>query len=162
MVLAQITVDDLASSYTGRLALNEFQGNRVEITGLDLLNGRNSPMSEYLANMDFSDDSSFSDGSFAKDSLDLTGNGMRGKMTRRLSNDSYANDSVEVAKNKKLRIIAKNKQIQITLQTQKVQIPKNMKLSTQQMAVKNIAIPFSSVSPDLAGLRQMKISNHAA
>jgi hypothetical protein len=160
MVLAQITVDDLASSYAGRLALNEFQANRVEITGLDLLSGRNSPMSEYLA--DFSDDSSSSDGSFAKDSLDLTGNGMRGKMTRRLSNDSYANDSVEVAKNKKLRIIAKNKKNQITLLTPKVQIPKNIKLSAQQMTIKNISVPFSSVSPDLAGLRQMKISNHAA
>ena len=77
-------------------------------------------------------------------------------MNRRLSNDSYANDSVEIAKNKKLQSIATNKQLQ-----SKVQTPKDIKLSPQQMEIKNITIP-SSVSPDLVGLKQMKISNHAA
>jgi hypothetical protein len=142
MVKAQIRVDDLTASVTGRLALNEYESNRVEITGLHLLSGGNP------ANMSFSDDSSSSsDSSYAKDSLELIRDGIRGRMNRRLSNDSYANDSVEVAKNKKLQ--------------NKLQIPKEIKLTAQQMNVKNIVIP-SSVSPDLAGLKHTKISNHAA
>lgn len=157
MVQVQITVDDLASSFTGRLALIEYESNRVEITGLDLLSGGNSALPEYLGSIGFSDESSSSDGSFAKDSLELIRQGItRRKMNRRLSNDSYANDSVEIAKNKKLQSIATNKQLQ-----SKVQTPKDIKLSPQQMEIKNITIP-SSVSPDLAGLKQMKISNHAA
>ena len=160
MVQVQITVDDLASSFTGRVALNEYEGNRVEITGLDLLRGGNTTMPEYLESNGFSDDNSSSDssdGSFAKDSLELIRRGItRGRMNRRPSNDSYANDSVEIAKNKKLKSIAKSNQLQSTLQP-----PKDIKLSAQQMEIKNIAIP-SSVSPDLAGLKQMKISNHAA
>jgi hypothetical protein len=139
MVQAQVRVDDLAASVTGRLALNEYERNRVEIIGLHLLSGGTSKS--------FSDDSSSSDSSFAKDSLELIRDGIRGRMNRRLSNDSYANDSVEVAKNKKLQ--------------NKPQIPKEIKLSAQQMNVKNIIIP-SSVSPDLAGLKHTKISNHAA
>jgi hypothetical protein len=156
MVQAEITVDDLAASPTERLALNEYEGNRVEITGLHLLRGGHITMPESLANMNFSDDSSSSANSYANDSLELIRHNIRGRMNRRLSNDSYANDSVEIIKNKKLHNIVSIKKLQIKLQTSQ-----NIKLSAQQMSAKNIAIP-SSISPDLAGLKQMKISNHAA
>jgi hypothetical protein len=162
MAQAQTTVEDLAASFSGgRLSLNnEYQGNnRVEITGLDLLNSvGNLGLPEALAAMSFSDESSSSDISYSNDSLEMLRHGVRGRMHRRPSNDSYSNDSVEVAKNKKLQ--------QRNSETPKDTVPlkhvaMTIKLSARQMDVKNIAVP-SSVSPDLAGLKPMTISNHAA
>jgi hypothetical protein len=157
MVQALTIVDDLAASIPGRLTLNQHERNRVEITGLDLLNSGNIAMPESLETMSFSDDSSTSDISYANDSVELTRHGIRGRMSRRLSNDSYANDSVDVAKNKKLQ--SKPQPPKDTVPLKHVAI--NIKLSARQMDVKNIVVP-SSVSPDLAGLKPMTISNHAA
>ena len=149
-------VDELAKTFDGQMSLSEHEGeNRVEIMGLDLLRQRHM-IPDILDDISFSDDSSTVDESYANDSLEIARLMKAGKMNRRLSNDSFANDSVEIAKNKSRR------------NSERPQVPKDtvplkavLKLSDGQIDVKNLPTSVGT-TPDLAGLKPVRISNSAA
>jgi hypothetical protein len=129
---------------------------------------------EMLLRGDGSDDIRFSDGSsssdsdsddsYAKDSLELARqNNQRGRRTNRLasSNDSYAKDSLELAK--KTRIQRSNtaapKKDTTTPPVFETIIPLVVKNGSTD--IKNIQ-PQAFETPDISALRPVRISNSAA
>jgi hypothetical protein len=134
---------------------NEEAGTLVEITGLELLR---EGIPDILDDISFSDDSSNSSDSYAKDSVDLAKETWcRTRIHRRSSDASFSNDSLVLAKKTRSRN-ANNKDPKDTVPIETI-----ISVAGKNFPMDLKALPPLDVgSPDVSTIKAVRISNSAA
>ena len=143
------------------MSIDPAEEQTVEIVGLEMLLQQEMPEDLHYLVTSLSDDDSSSVGSFDEDSLNLARGRRRFPLRRYSSNDSYANDSLEIAR--------KNRIKRANDPTPKDTLPIEA-VSSVPLTLKEISVDLKDIVPSSPALstshpdawKRKRISNSAA